>query len=46
MYYIYVGVSYLHIMIDHVEQGHKEPSEPAQVDDTNPEQEQGKPQCI
>jgi hypothetical protein len=32
--------------IDHVEQGHEQPSEPATVEDTNPEQDQGKPQCI
>jgi hypothetical protein len=25
---------------------HEEPSEPATVEDTNPEQDQGKPQCI
>jgi hypothetical protein len=32
--------------IDHAEQGPKEPLEPAQVDDTNTEQEQGKPRYI
>jgi hypothetical protein len=32
--------------IDHAEQGHEEPPEPAQVDDTNTEQEQGKTWCI
>jgi hypothetical protein len=29
--------------IDPVEQGFEEPPEPAQVEDTNPMQEQGKP---
>jgi hypothetical protein len=43
---IYVGVSYLHIAIDHAEQGHEEPPEPGQVEDINPEQEQDKPRCI
>jgi hypothetical protein len=33
-------------VIDHVEQGRKEPSEPAPVKDANPEQDQGKPQYI
>jgi hypothetical protein len=33
-------------VIDHVEQGREEPSEPAPVEDTNPEQDQGKPRCI
>jgi hypothetical protein len=33
-------------LIDHVEQGHEEPSEPALVEDANPEQDQGKPRCI
>jgi hypothetical protein len=32
--------------IDHAEQGHEEPSEPAQVKGTNFEQEHGKPRCI
>jgi hypothetical protein len=32
--------------IDHVEQRPEELSEPAQVKDANPEQEQGKPRCI
>jgi hypothetical protein len=32
--------------IDHTEQGPEEPSEPAQVEGVNPEQDQGKPQCI
>jgi hypothetical protein len=33
-------------VIDHVEQGREEPSEPAPVKDANPEQDQGKPQYI
>jgi hypothetical protein len=33
-------------VIDHAEQGPEEPPEPAQVEDTNPEQEQGKHWCI
>jgi hypothetical protein len=33
-------------VIDHVEQGHEEPPEPAQVEGANTEQEQGKPWCI
>jgi hypothetical protein len=33
-------------VIDHVEQGREEPSEPAPVKDANPEQDQGKPRCI
>jgi hypothetical protein len=32
--------------IDHVEPGHEEPPETAQVEGVNPEQEQGKPRCI
>jgi hypothetical protein len=31
----YVGVSYLYIAINHMEQGHEEPSEAAQVEDAN-----------
>jgi hypothetical protein len=46
MHCIYLSVSSLHIVIDHVEQGHEEPPEPAPVEDTNPEQDQGKPRCI
>jgi hypothetical protein len=34
------------IVIDHVEQEREEPSESAPVKDTNPEPNQGKPQCI
>jgi hypothetical protein len=33
-------------VIDHAEQGPKEPPKPTQVEDANPEQEQGKPQYI
>jgi hypothetical protein len=32
--------------IDHAEQGHEEPPEPAQVEGVNLEQDQGMPQCI
>jgi hypothetical protein len=32
--------------IDHVEQGHEEPSVSAQVEGANSEQEQGKSRCI
>jgi hypothetical protein len=46
MHCIYLGVSPLHIVIDHVEQGRKEPPKPAPVVGTNPEQDQGKPWCI
>jgi hypothetical protein len=43
MHCIYLGVSPLHIVIDHVEQGREEPPEPAPVEDTNLKQDQGKP---
>jgi hypothetical protein len=33
-------------MLDLMEQGPKEQHEPAQTEETNPEQDQGKPQCI
>jgi hypothetical protein len=36
----------MHFVIDHAEQGSEEPPEPAQVKDTNPEQELGKPRCF
>jgi hypothetical protein len=42
----YLSVTSLRIVIDHVEQGREEPQELASVEDTNPEQEQDKPQCI
>jgi hypothetical protein len=32
--------------IDHVEQGPEETPKPVQVEGINPEQDQGKPQCI
>jgi hypothetical protein len=32
--------------INHTEQGHEESPEPADVEDSNPEQELGKPHCI
>jgi hypothetical protein len=41
-----LSVSSLRIAIDHMEQGRVEPPEPAPVEDTDPEQDQGKPQCI
>jgi hypothetical protein len=34
------------LVIDHVEQGHVEPPEPAPVEGANYEQDQGKPRCI
>jgi hypothetical protein len=44
---VFMLVSHTYIIaIDHAEQGSEEPSEPAQVEDTSPEQEQGKPRCI
>jgi hypothetical protein len=46
MHYIYLSVSLLPTAIDPVEQGRKELPEPAPVEDTNPEQDQGEPQCI
>jgi hypothetical protein len=46
MHCIYLIVSPLHIAIDNVEQGREEPLEPAPVEAANPEQDQGKPQCI
>jgi hypothetical protein len=33
-------------VIGYVEQGHEEPLEPAQIEDANTEQEQGKPWCM
>jgi hypothetical protein len=36
----------MHFAIDHAEQGPEEPPELAVVEDTNPEEEQGKPPCI
>jgi hypothetical protein len=42
MHSIYLGVSPLHIVIDHMEQGREEPPKPTPIEDTNPEQDQGK----
>jgi hypothetical protein len=42
---IYLGVSSLHIAIDTVEQGREESPEPALTEDSNPEQDQGKPRA-
>jgi hypothetical protein len=46
MHGIYISISLLPIAIDPVEQEREEPLEPTPVEDTNPEPEQGKPQCI
>jgi hypothetical protein len=46
MHCIYVSGSYLHVAIDHVEQGHMEPPEPALVEAADYEQDQGNPRCI
>jgi hypothetical protein len=46
MHCFHLSVSSLCIVIDHVEQGSEELPEPAPVEDTNPEQGQGKPRCI
>jgi hypothetical protein len=46
VHYFYLCVSSLRIVIDHVEQGHEEPLEPAPVEDTDPEQDHDKPRCI
>jgi hypothetical protein len=46
MYCIYLSVSLLPTAIDLVEQEREVLPEPAQVEDTNPEQDQGKPHCI
>jgi hypothetical protein len=46
-YIVFMLVSHTCIfVIDHAEQGHEEPPEPAQVEGANFEQEQGKPRCI
>jgi hypothetical protein len=36
----------MHFVIDRAEQGPEDSLEPAQVEESDPEQEQGKPQCI
>jgi hypothetical protein len=46
MHYFHRSVLFLRIAIDHMEQGCEEPPEPAPVEDTDPEQDQGKPRCI
>jgi hypothetical protein len=46
MHCIYLSVLLLPTAIDLVEQEHEEPPELAPVEDTNPEQNQGKPRCI
>jgi hypothetical protein len=46
MYCIHLSISLLPTAIDPVEQEREEPPDPAPVEDTNPELDQGKPQCI
>jgi hypothetical protein len=46
MHCIHLSISLLPTTIDPVEQEREEPPEPALVQDTNPEQDQGKPRCI
>jgi hypothetical protein len=46
MHWFHLSVSSLRITIDHVEQGREEPPDPTPVEDTDPEQDQGKPRCI
>jgi hypothetical protein len=46
MHCIHLSISFLPNTIDLVEQEREEPSEPAPVEDTNPEQDKGKPRCI
>jgi hypothetical protein len=46
MHCIYRSISLLPTAIDLVEQELEEPLESAPVEDTNPEQDQGKPWCI
>jgi hypothetical protein len=46
MHYIYLSVSLLPTAIGPVEQEREELPEPAPVEDTNPEQDQGKPRYI
>jgi hypothetical protein len=46
MHCIYLSVSLWPTAIDPVEQEHEEPPDPAPVEDTNPEHDQGKPRCI
>jgi hypothetical protein len=46
MHDIYLSVTLLPTVIDPVEQEREEPLEAAPVEDTNLEQDQGKPWCI
>jgi hypothetical protein len=46
MHCFHLSVSSLRIVIDHVEQGREELPEPAPIEDTDLEQDQGKPRCI
>jgi hypothetical protein len=46
MHCFHLSVLSLRIVTDHVEQGREEPPEPVPVEDTDPEQDQGKPRCI
>jgi hypothetical protein len=46
MHCIYLSVLLLPTAIDLVEEEREELPEPASVEDTNPEQDQGKPRCI
>jgi hypothetical protein len=46
MHCIYVVAHGCIFMIDHVEQGRVEPPEPAPVEGTAYEEDQGKPRCI
>jgi hypothetical protein len=43
MHCIYLSISLLPTVIDPVEQEREEPPEPAPVEDTNPELDEGKP---
>jgi hypothetical protein len=46
MHCFHLSVLSLRIVIDHVEQGREEPPGPVPVEDTDLEQDQGKPRCI
>jgi hypothetical protein len=46
MHCIHLSISLLPTAIDPVEQEREEPLKPAPVEDTNPEQDQGKSRCI
>jgi hypothetical protein len=45
-YITFILVSHSCLLIDPVEQECEELPEPAPIEDTNPEQDQGKPRCI